>query len=242
MTQSILLKLSGEALGGDAGFGIEPAVLEKMCADVAELVAAGVRVAIVLGGGNIFRGQALAARGLDRVVGDRMGMLATVMNGLALSDFLGRADVANSLFSALPIPSLVQGYGRDSVRQTMQDGQVAVLCGGTGNPYFTTDTAACLRGIELGVDAIVKATNIDGVYDADPRTNPDAKRYTEVTYDEVLAKELGVMDLTAIVLCKEQQMPLVVCDVTEAGALVKIATGEPVGTRVVSSLSSAPTA
>ena len=233
--QSLLLKLSGEALGGEAGFGIDPSVVERMCADIRDLVATGVHLAIVLGGGNLFRGQLLAQRGMDRVAGDRMGMLATVMNGLAMSDFLHQAGVSNQLFSAASIAGVVQGYEQNRVRDVMHDGQVVVLAGGTGNPFFTTDTAACLRGIELSVDAIVKATNVDGVYTADPRQDPAATKYDVISYDEVLSQELGVMDLTAIVLCKEHNMPLVVCDAHTSGTLLQVARGDAVGTRVVPS-------
>lgn len=228
-----LLKLSGEALGGDAGFGIEPDVLRQICDDIVAARKLGARFGIVLGGGNLFRGQTLAENGLDRVVGDRMGMLATIMNGLAMGDFLTQAGVPNTVFAAAAIPGIVNGYHRDTARQVIDDGGVAILTGGTGNPFFTTDTAACLRGIELGVDAVLKATNVDGVYDADPRQHSNAKRYDEVSYDQVLAQELGVMDLTAIVLCKEQQMPLIVFDMHTPGNLVQIAQGVKVGTRVV---------
>ena len=228
-----LLKLSGEALGGDAGFGIEPSVMNSVCAQISAVVASGVELAIVLGGGNIFRGQALAADGLDRVAGDRMGMLATVMNGIALRDYLARHGVQAQLFSAFQVGGLAPEYRRDDALACLTKGQVTILTGGTGNPYFTTDTAACLRGIELQVDAVLKATNVDGVYDADPKQNPQATKYDEITYDAVLAQELGVMDLTAIVLCKEQHMPLVVFAVQEEGNLAKVTRGEKVGTRVV---------
>ena len=231
--KSLLIKLSGEALGGEAGFGIDAQVLQRLCGELKQVVDAGVSVAIVLGGGNIFRGQALAQRGLDRVVGDRMGMLATVMNGLAMCDFLTHAGLSNQLFSAIAMPGLVKGYERDEALYAMRRGDVVVLSGGTGNPYFTTDTAACLRAIELGVDAIVKATNIDGVYSDDPRSNPKATKYATITYEEVLAKELGVMDLTAIVLCKEQKMPLIVLDLNAPGALVQVSQGVKVGTQIV---------
>ncbi len=230
---ALLLKLSGEALGGDAGFGIEPAVLKKLCADINNMLVHGCQLAIVLGGGNIFRGQGLAENGLDRVAGDRMGMLATIMNGLAMQDFLHSDGIISRIFSAVPIPGLVAGYERNEAKEALQSGHVVILCGGTGNPYFTTDTAACLRGIELGVDRVVKATNIDGVYSADPKLDPGATKYTTITYDEVVARELGVMDLTAIVMCKENNMPLVVCDINAEDTLVKIARGEHVGTRVV---------
>ncbi|MEQ8689653.1 MAG: UMP kinase [Pseudomonadales bacterium] len=228
-----LLKLSGEALGGDSGFGIEPAVMDAICEQIASVHQTGVELAIVLGGGNLFRGQALAADGLERVAGDRMGMLATVMNGIALRDYLIRREIQADLFSAFQIAGMAQPYQRDDVLQSLAAGRVAILTGGTGNPYFTTDTAACLRGIELQVDAILKATNVDGVYNADPKQDPDAIKYNEVTYDEVLAKELGVMDLTAIVLCKEQNMPLVVFAMQQPDNLQRIVRGEAVGTRVV---------
>ena len=187
----------------------------------------------MLGGGNLVRGAALQEVGLDRVVGDRMGMLATVMNGLAMGDFLGRAGVPNRLVSAVEIPGIAQGYHRDRVSRAMAQGEVAILTGGTGNPFFTTDTAACLRGIELGVDAVLKGTNVDGVYTADPKLDTNAERYASVTYEEVLARELGVMDLTAIVLCKAHDMPVVVFDMAVPGALVAIFAGADVGTRVV---------
>lgn len=241
----LLLKLSGEALGGvspngESGFGIEPAILRRMGEDIRELVELGVELALVLGGGNLFRGQHLAASGMDRVVGDRMGMLATVMNSLALGDFLTQAGVSNHVYSSVAIAGIADGYHRDRVRADMARGEVAILSGGTGNPFFTTDTAACLRGIELGVDAVLKATNVDGVYDADPKTNADAQKFDAISYDEVLHRELAVMDLTAIILCKENDMPLVVFDMLEPGALVAIANGGSagdgitVGTRVSS--------
>ena len=229
----LLLKLSGEALGGESGFGLSPEVLRQTCADISALVKEGVEVGIVLGGGNLFRGQHLAESGMDRIVGDRMGMLATVMNGLALGDFLTQAGIRNSVFCSVGMAGIVPVYQRDDVLQDMAAGSVAILSGGTGNPLFTTDTAACLRGIELGVDAVLKATNVDGVYDADPKTNPDAQKFDTISYDEVLARGLGVMDLTAIVLCKEHNMPLVVFDMLAPGALTAIARGENIGTRVV---------
>ena len=228
-----LLKLSGEALGGEAGFGLEPEVLERLAQELKALLAQGAEVAVVLGGGNLFRGQKLAESGMDRVVGDRMGMLATIMNGLAFGDFLDKAQVPNHVFSSVAIAGTVSGYNRDDAMQVMADGGVAILSGGTGNPFFTTDTAACLRGAELGVDAVLKATNVDGVYSADPKTDPAAEKFDQISYDEVLARKLGVMDLTAIVLCQENQLPLVVFDVNQPGALLALAKGASVGTRVV---------
>jgi uridylate kinase len=174
---------------------------------------------------------------MDRVTADRMGMLATVMNGLALSGALRQAEIANKVYSATAIAGVAQGYERDAALAAMNDGEVVILTGGTGNPYFTTDTAACLRGLELGVDAVLKATNVDGVYDSDPKYNAKAVKFDEITYDEVLERQLGVMDLTAIVLCRDHAMPLVVFDVQRPGALVDIAAGATVGSRVVAASS-----
>ena len=227
-----LLKLSGEALGGDAGVGIEPSVLKHYCDEIEAAVREGIQLAVVLGGGNLFRGAHLAQAGMDRVVGDRMGMLATVMNGLALNDFLQRRGIASKLFSAIPMAGMVDGYQRDLARDAMHRGDVVILTGGTGNPFFTTDTAACLRGVELGVDAVLKATNVDGVYSADPRKDSAAVRFERITYQEVLEQELAVMDLTAIVLCKENALPLIVFDASESRTLTRLAAGEEVGTRV----------
>lgn len=227
-----LLKLSGEVLGGDAGVGIEPSVLKHYCDEIEAAVREGIQLAVVLGGGNLFRGAHLAQAGMDRVVGDRMGMLATVMNGLALNDFLQRRGIACKLFSAIPMAGMVDGYQRDLARDAMHRGDVVILTGGTGNPFFTTDTAACLRGVELGVDAVLKATNVDGVYSADPRKDSAAVRFERITYQEVLEQELAVMDLTAIVLCKENALPLIVFDASESRTLTRLAAGEQVGTRV----------
>ncbi len=227
-----LLKLSGEALGGEAGTGIDPAVLEQFAVEIKQASMAGVKLSVVLGGGNLFRGASLSKAGMDRVVGDRMGMLATIMNALALGDFLRRQGVANQVMSAAAIPGMVQGYQRDTAMQAMSAGEVVILSGGTGNPYFTTDTAACLRGVELQVDSVLKATNVDGIYSADPRTDTGAQRYDAISYDEVLQKQLGVMDLTAIVLCKENNMPLIVFDAHRKGALLDLAAGQSVGTKV----------
>ena len=227
-----LLKLSGEALGGDAGVGIEPSVLKHYCDEIEAAVREGIQLAVVLGGGNLFRGSHLAQAGMDRVIGDRMGMLATVMNGLALNDFLQRRGIASSLFSAVPMAGMLDGYQRDLAQNAMRGGEVVILTGGTGNPFFTTDTAACLRGVELGVDAVLKATNVDGVYSADPRKDATAVRFERITYQQVLEQQLAVMDLTAIVLCQENALPLVVFDASESRALTRIAAGEQVGTRV----------
>ena len=227
-----LLKLSGEALGGDAGIGIEPLVLKHYCDEIEAAVREGIQVAVVLGGGNLFRGAHLAQAGMDRVVGDRMGMLATVMNGLALNDFLQRRGIASRLFRAMPMAGMVEGYQRDLAQTAIANGEVVILTGGTGNPFFTTDTAACLRGVELGVDAILKATNVDGVYSADPKKDAAARRFEHISYQQVLAQELAVMDLTAIVLCKENALPLIVFDASESRTLTRLAAGERIGTRV----------
>ena len=179
----LLLKLSGEALGGDAGQGIDPAVLGHFCRQIKAAVDAGIELGVVLGGGNLFRGAALSDAGMDRVVGDRMGMLATIMNALALGDFLTREGIANQVYTATGIPGIAPAYERDQALAAMAQGKVLILSGGTGNPLFTTDTAACLRGIELRTDAVLKATNVDGVYSADPKKDPSATRFSRITFD-----------------------------------------------------------
>lgn len=221
-------------MAGAEGFGIDPDVLHHLCNEIKPLRAAGVAVAVVLGGGNLFRGQALAEDGMDRVTGDAMGMLATVMNGLALADVFRRTHLPVTLFSAAGIDGVVPRYNRNDAADALENGHIVVLAGGTGNPFFTTDTAACLRGIELGCDAVLKATNVDGVYDSDPKIHPDAKRFDEVTYDEILARELKVMDLTAVVLAKENDLPLTVFDLSLPGGMLAAVTEGSVGTRVVS--------
>ncbi len=228
----LLLKLSGEALGGESGQGIDPDVLAHFCRQIKMATQAGIELGVVLGGGNLFRGAALSQAGMDRVVGDRMGMLATIMNALALGDFLSREGIANQVYTATGIPGVAPAYERDQALVKMTQGTVLILSGGTGNPLFTTDTAACLRGIELQADAVLKATNVDGVYSADPKTYPDAQRYAAISFDEVLNQQLGVMDLTAMVLCRDHDMPIVVFDVNADGALVAISQGADIGTRV----------
>ena len=230
----LLLKLSGEALGGESGQGIDPVVLGHFCEQIKQAVTAGIELGVVLGGGNLFRGAALSQAGMDRVVGDRMGMLATIMNALALGDFLTREGIANQVYAATGIPGVAPTYERDQALENLKQGQVVILSGGTGNPLFTTDTAACLRGIELKADAVLKATNVDGVYSADPKVDPQARRYSTISFDDVLTKQLGVMDLTAMVLCRDHQMPVVVFDVSADGALVAISQGADIGTRVLS--------
>jgi len=228
--QRILLKLSGEALAGDADMGIDPRVLNRMALEVGQLVGIGVQIGIVLGGGNIFRGAELQANGLDRVAGDHMGMLATVMNGLALRDAMERNNIRTRILSAIPMSGIVDHYDRRAAIRALQSGDVCIFVGGTGNPFFTTDTAATLRGIEIQADVVLKATKVDGVYDADPFKNPDAVKYDYLTFDEALEKKLGVMDLTAICLCRDQKMPLRVFNMNKPGALLSLLMGEAEGT------------
>jgi len=228
----LLLKLSGEALAGEAGVGIDPSIVARLCGEIAAVVAQGVQVGLVLGGGNLFRGAALQAAGLDRVTGDHMGMLATVMNGLAFRDLLVQAGASAEIYSAIELPGVVRKFHRDDAVATLDAGGVAIFVAGTGNPFFTTDTAACLRGIEIGADAVLKATKVDGVYDADPLHNPQARRFEQLDYDEVLARNLAVMDLTAICLCRDHGMPLIVFDMYAPAALTRLINGEKVGTVV----------
>ncbi|HAZ7571887.1 UMP kinase [Legionella sp. PATHC032] len=228
----ILLKFSGEALMGKSQFGIDPSVLDSLARDIAELIHMGVEVGLVLGGGNLFRGKALSQAGVGRVTGDHMGMLATLMNALALRDALERIDLPARIMSAIPMLGVVDPYHRRKAITHLRNGQVVIFAAGTGNPFFTTDTAACLRAIEIGADIVLKATKVDGVYSADPLKNPDAKRYDYLTYKEVLTKGLEVMDSTAICLCQDQGMPLQVFDMAAPNALKRIVSGERVGTIV----------
>ena len=228
----VLLKLSGEALMGEHDFGIDPKVLDRMALDIGSLIGIGVQVGLVVGGGNLFRGAALNAAGMDRVTGDHMGMLATVMNGLAMRDALERSNIRTRVMSAIPMSGIVEHYDRRRAVRDLKDGDVVIFCAGTGNPFFTTDSAACLRGIEIEADAVLKATKVDGVYSADPYKDPTAEKYDRLTYDEVLAKKLGVMDLTAICLARDHGMPLRVFDMNRSGALTRIVTGESEGTLI----------
>lgn len=228
----ILLKLSGEQLMGDEGFGIDPKVLDKMALEIGQLVGIGVQVGLVIGGGNLFRGAALNRAGLDRVTGDHMGMLATVMNSLAMRDALERSNISSSVMSAIPMSGVVEHYDRRRAIRLLEDGEVVIFSAGTGNPFFTTDSAACLRGIEVEAEMVLKATKVDGVYTADPMKDPTATRYTHLSYDQVLAEKLGVMDLTAICLCQEHHMPVRVFKMDKPGALLKIIVGADEGTLI----------
>ena len=228
----VLLKLSGEALMGDLDYGIEPKVIQRIAAEIATARNSGVEIAIVIGGGNIFRGAGLARAGMDRVTGDYMGMLATVMNALAIQDALESLDVYARVMSALQINEVCEDYIRRRAVRHLEKGRVVILAAGTGNPFFTTDTAASLRAIEIGADVLLKATKVDGVYDADPVSNPDAKRFETVSYDQVLSDKLSVMDATAIVMCRDNNLPLRIFDLTQANALVQAMSGAKIGTVV----------
>ncbi len=228
----VLLKLSGEALMGSLDYGIQPSVIQRMATEIATAQKSGIEIAIVIGGGNIFRGAGLARSGMDRVTGDYMGMLATVMNALAIQDALESAGVYARVMSALQIHDVCEDYIRRRAVRHLEKGRVVILAAGTGNPFFTTDTAASLRAIEIGADILLKATKVDGVYDADPVGNPDAKRYDTVSFDKVLADKLSVMDATAIVMCRDNELPLRVFDLTRADALVHAMSGAEVGTLV----------
>jgi uridylate kinase len=228
----ILLKLSGEALMGEQDFGIDAAVVKRVSEEIAEVMAAGVEVGLVVGGGNIFRGVSLASGGMDRAAADHMGMLATVINALSLQDGLERAGLTARVMSALPIHQVCEDYVRRRAIRHLEKGRVVIFAAGTGNPFFTTDSAASLRGIEINADLVLKATMVDGVYTADPKKDPSAQRYSRLSFDEVLDKKLGVMDLTAIVLCRDHNLPLKVFDMNKPGALMRIMQGEDEGTLV----------
>jgi uridylate kinase len=228
----VLLKLSGEALMGDLDYGIEPRVIQRIAAEIAAAAKQGLEIAIVIGGGNIFRGAGLARAGMDRVTGDYMGMLATVMNALAIQDALESLDIYARVMSALQIHEVCEDYIRRRAVRHLEKGRVVILAAGTGNPFFTTDTAASLRAIEIGADILLKATKVDGVYDSDPVSNPDAKRYETLSFDQLLADKLLVMDATAVVMCRDNDLPLRVFDLTRANALVQAMAGDNVGTLV----------
>lgn len=228
----ILLKLSGEQLMGTEGFGIDPKVLDKMALEIGQLVGIGVQVGLVIGGGNLFRGAALNKAGLDRVTGDHMGMLATVMNALAMRDALERSNISSNVMSAIPMSGMVDHYDRRKAIRQLENGEVVIFSAGTGNPFFTTDSAACLRAIEVEAELVLKATKVDGVYTADPMKDPSATKYDELSYDQVLQDKLGVMDLTAICLCQDHDMPVRVFQMDKKGALLSIIVGESEGTLI----------
>ena len=230
----ILLKLSGEALMGSGAHGIDPDLLDRFAADVRELVGAGVQVGLVIGGGNLFRGAGLAARGMDRVTGDHMGMLATLMNALAMQDALEQMGTPARVMSALSVERVCEDYVRRRAISHLEQGRVAIFAAGTGNPFFTTDTAASLRAIEVGADLLIKATKVDGIYSADPMTDPGATFYQRISYDQALREGLKVMDTTAIVLCRDHGMPLRVMNINASGALLRLIRGEDIGSLVVS--------
>jgi len=230
--QRIVLKMSGEALMGNGQFGICPQVLDQLALDIVELISLGIQVGLVIGGGNLFRGAALSKAGLGRVTGDHMGMLATLMNALAVRDALERAKLPARIMSSIPMSGVVDHYDRRKAMYHLENHRVVIFAAGTGNPFFTTDSAACLRGIEIGADVVLKATKVDGVYSADPVCFPDAERYSKLTYDEVLTKNLAVMDLTAICLCRDQGMPLRVFSIKQSGALRRVVTGLDEGTLI----------
>ena len=228
----ILLKLSGEALMGDDSYGINRTVIERIVGEIGEVVAMGVQVAIVIGGGNIFRGVAPAAAGMDRATADYMGMLATVMNAMALSDAMKRHGLECRVQSALNLEQVAEPFIRGKALRYLEEGKVVIFGAGTGNPFFTTDTAAALRGVEMDADIVIKATKVDGVYTADPKKDATATRYESVSFDEAIAKNLGVMDATALTLCRDQKLSIIVFSIFKLGALKRVVLGEGEGTLV----------
>lgn len=230
--QRILLKLSGEALMGDDAFGINRATIDRIVEEVADVTRLGVQVAVVIGGGNIFRGVAGGAVGMDRATADYMGMLATVMNSLALGDALDKSGTKARVMSAIAIDQVVEPYVRPKALQYLEEGKVVIFAAGTGNPFFTTDTAAALRGAEIGAEIVLKATKVDGVYSADPKKDPAATRYQTISFDEAMMKQLQVMDATAFALCRDQNLPVKVFSIFKSGALRRVVMGEDEGTLV----------
>ena len=228
----ILLKLSGEALMGDDQFGINRATIVRMVEEVAEVTRMGVQVAVVIGGGTIFRGVAGGSVGMDRATADYMGMLATVMNALALADTMNKAGLTARVMSAIAIDQVVEPYVRPKALQYLEEGKVVVFAAGTGNPFFTTDTAAALRGAEIGAELVLKATKVDGVYTADPKKDPNATRYSRISFDEAIKNNLGIMDATAFALCRDQKLPIKVFSIFKHGALKRVVCGEDEGTLV----------
>ncbi len=229
----VLIKLSGEALMGDLDYGIDSNMLARVAAEVTEVVNMGVEVALVIGGGNIFRGAGLVQSGIDRVTGDHMGMLATVINSLAMQDALEKQGMTCRVMSAIKINRMCEEYVQRRAIRHLEKGRVVIFAAGLGNPFFTTDTAGCLRAVEINADSVLKATKVDGVYDSDPVKNPDAKRYESLTFDEVLDKDLKVMDATAIVLCRDNNLPLRIFNLNETGALPAAMSDRTIGTTVV---------
>jgi uridylate kinase len=228
----ILLKLSGEALMGDDAYGINRATISRIVNEIKEVVDLGVQVAVVIGGGNIFRGVAPAAEGMDRATADYMGMLATVMNAMALQDAMKNIGLNARVQSALNIEQVAEPYIRGKAIRYLEEGRVVIFGAGTGNPFFTTDTAAALRGMEMNADVVIKATKVDGIYTDDPKTNPEAMRYKTVTFDEAIIKNLKVMDATALTLCRDQKLPIIVFSIFKQGALKRVLMGEDEGTMV----------
>jgi uridylate kinase len=228
----ILLKLSGEALAGDGGFGIDPTVIRAIAEEIREVHALGVEIGIVIGGGNVIRGVAASAQGMDRASADYMGMLASIINGLAMQDSLEKIGLSTRVLSALEIPAVAELYIRRRAMRHMEKGRVVIFAGGTGNPYFSTDTAAALRAAEIHAEVVLKATKVDGVYSADPEKDENARRYERLDYLEVLQKSLAFMDQAAIALCRENSLPIVVFDMSVSGNIRKAVAGESVGTRV----------
>jgi len=229
----ILLKLSGEALMGDDDYGINPTVIERIVSEITEVTRLDVEVAIVIGGGNIFRGMTSSASDkIDRTTADYMGMLATIMNALALQDAIRHGGLESRVQSALRIDQVVEPYIRGKAMRYLKEGKVVIFAAGTGNPFFTTDTAAALRGLEMNVDIVLKGTKVDGVYSNDPKTDPDAKRYRNLSFDEAITKNLKVMDATALTLCRDQKLPLIVFSIFKAGALKRVVMGKDEGTLI----------
>ena len=228
----VLLKLSGEALMGDEDYGIDPKVIGRLAREVVEAQQAGAEVGVVIGGGNIFRGAGLAAGGMDRVTGDQMGMLATVINALAMQDALEKLGARVRVMSAIKINDVCEDYIRRRAIRHLEKGRITIFAAGTGNPFFTTDSGAALRAIEIGADLLLKATKVDGVYDSDPKKNPDATRFDRLSYDEVLGRDLQVMDTAAFALARDSDLPLRIFDMEQPGQLLRILKGEPIGTLV----------
>ena len=228
----VLLKISGEALMGSGQYGISPEFIERIAREIADVHGADCELALVIGGGNIFRGVAGSAKGMDRASADYMGMLATTINALAMQDSLEKLGTKTRVMSGIEMPKVAEPFIRRRAMRHLEKGRIVVFAAGTGNPYFTTDTAAALRAVEIGAEAILKATKVDGIYDDDPRTNPKAVRFNAITYNEVLTRELKVMDATAVSLCREHKMPIVVFDLYRPGNIARVVRGEDVGTRI----------